>query len=731
MFAHQDRPMKLTTPFGADALILTAVRGREALSELFHFELEVVLEDTHKPFLFEQLLGQEVTAEFVHTSGKRSLQGIVIQITQGDAVERFMPYRLEVVPRLWMLTRRHRSRIFQQKSIPQVLQEVFTGLDVSYQIQGDFEPREYCVQYRETDFHFASRLMEEEGIYYFFKQPGDSLVLANTPQSHPEIPYQGKVVYETMSGHTAQEDRVHSWLKSQEIRSVKYLLWDETFEMPGKHLEAEKPVAPSVSVGRVVHKLDAGTSGNEEIYDFPGGYAHRFDSVSSAGGDQSDHLQKIFTDNVRTVGIRMQQETLPALSIHGQSGHAGFTAGHTFELNGHPTDSAKFVLTSVEHDAHQPIGTGKAAPYTYQNQFEAIPVTLPFRPIRKTRIPMVHGVQTATVVGPANDEIFTDKYGRVKVQFPWDREGKNDASSSCWIRVGTHWAGKHWGAIHIPRIGQEVIVDFVEGDVDRPIVVGSVYNADMMPPYQLPDKKTVSTLKSRSTLKGADDNYNEFRFEDLKGKEQIFLHAERDQDVRVKAESRTWVGANSHQIVKQNQKEKVEQDKHSTIGGKYLIETGGDQHINTKGNVCEKVGANRDSTVGGNQVEKIGGKNDVEVGGDHNEKVGGTMSLTVSSSLEEKSGTKFAHEAGQEIHLKAGMKVILEAGMQLTIKGPGGFVDIGPSGVTIQGIMVLINSGGAAGSGSGSSPSSPGSPKTPDAPEAPDEADDGTKFDKK
>ena len=730
MFAHHDRPMKLTTPLGADTLILTGVRGREAISELFHFELEVVLEDTRKAFTFEQLLGQEVTVEFVHTSGKRSIQGIVIQITQGDSVERFTPYHLEVVPRLWMLTRRHRSRIFQQKSIPDVLQEVLTGLDVSYQIQGDFEPREYCVQYRETDFHFISRLMEEEGIYYFFKQPGDALVVANTPQSHPDIPYQSKVVYEVMSGHTAQEDRVHSWLKTQEIRSGKYLLWDETFEMPGKHLEAEKRVTPSVSIGRTVYKLDAGSAGDEEIYDFPGNYAHRFDSVASAGGDQSNHLDKIFSDNIRTVNIRMQQETLPALSIHGQSGHAGFTSGHTFELKEHATDSAKFVVTSVEHDAHQPLTTGEPPPYQYQNHFQCIPVALPFRPMRKARIPTVNGVQTATVVGPANEEIFTDKYGRVKVQFPWDREGKLDASSSCWIRVGTNWAGKHWGAIHIPRIGQEVIVDFVEGDVDRPIIVGSVYNADMMPPYTLPDKKTVSTLKSRSTLKGADDNYNEFRFEDSKSKEQVFLHAERDQDVRVKAESRTWVGGNSHKIVKKSQKERVEIDKHSSIGGKYLIETTGDKHINTKGNVCESVGGNRDSTVQGNHVEKISGENDVEVSGDHKEKVGGMMSLTVSGSLEEKSGSKFAHEAGQEIHLKAGMKVILEAGMQLTIKGPGGFVDIGPSGVTIQGTMVLINSGGAAGSGSGSSPSSPSSPKSPDAPEAPDQADDGTKFDK-
>jgi type VI secretion system secreted protein VgrG len=339
-------------------------------------------------------------------------------------------------------------------------------------------------------------------------------------------------------------------------------------------------------------------------------------------------------------------------------------------------------------------------------------------------------MQTAVVVGPAGEEIFPDKYGRVKVQFHWDREGSDDVNSSCWVRVATYWAGTQWGAVHIPRIGQEVIVDYVEGDVNHPIIVGSVYNADMMPPYPLPGKKTVSTVKSRSTKGGAKDNYNEFRFEDLKGKEQVFLQAERDKDVRVKAESRTWIGGNRHRIVKKSQKERVDQDKHSSVGGNYVFETGGNKHIKTNGSVYEKISGNHESTLDGNSIEKTSGSNDVTVSGDHIGKVAGKMSLTVGGSLEQKSGTKFAHEAGQEIHLKAGMKVVIEAGMQLTLKGPGGFVDIGPAGVTIQGTMVLINSGGAAGSGSGSSPGSPAIPKAPQAPEEPDAADDGTNFDK-
>jgi len=258
----------------------------------------------------------------------------------------------------------------------------------------------------------------------------------------------------------------------------------------------------------------------------------------------------------------------------------------------------------------------------------------------------------------------------VKVQFFWDRLGKKNENSSCWVRVSQPWAGKNWGAISIPRIGQEVIVEFLEGDPDRPIITGRVYNDDQMPTYPLPDHKTRTTFMSRSTKGGGSANYNELRFEDKKGSEQIFINAEKDMDHRVENDSREFIGNDRSLIVKHDQKEKVE----------------GDLHAETAGN--------------------------------RNEKVGQTMSLQVGQNLQEKSGQNFAHEAGMEIHLKAGMNVVIEAGMQLTIKASGGFINIGPTGVAISGTLVLINSGGAAGSGSGSSPQDP---------QKPDEADDGSK----
>ncbi|HXL09291.1 MAG TPA: type VI secretion system tip protein TssI/VgrG, partial [Candidatus Bathyarchaeia archaeon] len=260
---------------------------------------------------------------------------------------------------------------------------------------------------------------------------------------------------------------------------------------------------------------------------------------------------------------------------------------------------------------------------------------------------------------------------------------------SCWVRVSQPWAGKNWGSINIPRIGQEVIVEFLEGDPDRPIITGRVYNDEQMPPYALPDNMTRTTFLSRSTKGGGSANFNELRFEDKKGSEQIFLNAEKDMDHRVENQSREYIGNDRHLIVKNDQKEKV----------------GGEQHIQ----------------IANDRNEKVGGDASLDISGDQNDKVGKNMSLQVGQNLQEKSGMNYAHEAGMEIHLKAGMNVVIEAGLQLTIKASGGFINIGPAGVAIQGTLVLINSGGAAGSGSGSSPTSPKAPKDPD------QADDGSK----
>jgi len=362
-------------------------------------------------------------------------------------------------------------------------------------------------------------------------------------------------------------------------------------------------------VGKVTHKPKGGGNDKLEVYDYPGEYAQRFDGVDRGGGDRAADLKKIFEDNKRTVDIRMEQETVPGLIIQGSSNCRHFVSGHKFNLERHFNADGEYLLVGVSHVARQEsdFRSGGGGDFEYENSFSCIPFAIPFRPPRLTPKPVVQGTQTAVVVGPAGEEIFTDKYGRVKVQFHWDREGQHNEKSSCWVRVSQNWAGKRWGAMFIPRIGQEVIVDFLEGDPDQPIITGRVYNADEMPPYELPKEQTKSTLKSNSSKGGG--GFNEIRFEDAKGKEQIFIHAERDMDVRIGASQRTSIGG----------------DRHSTVGGT----------------------SNED--------------------------------------------------VGKDFYLKAGMKMVIEAGIELTIKSLGGFIKIDSTGITIQGTMVRINSGGAPG----------------------------------
>jgi type VI secretion system secreted protein VgrG len=667
-FKQAERPLSVNTPLGKDVLLLVGFHGKDGISELFRYQLEMVAENK-KDVAFDKLLGQKVTVTLLwgrNRDKKRFFNGICSRVSQGRRDSVFTSYGMEIVPQAWMLSRKAQSRIFQRLSVPDILKKVLVGFDVSFEIQGTFEPRDYCVQYRETDFNFASRLMEEEGIYYFFKHEDGShtMVVANTPQSHPDVPVQSEVIFEKVVGGERDELRITDWEKEQVLRSGKYTLWDHTFELsdkhaPGKnepHLEAKKEIQGSVTAGTVTHQLKVGGNDKLEIYDFPGEYAQRFDGVDKGGGDQSSELQKIFKDNERTVGIRMQQEALPSLEIEGESNCRQFTSGHRFTLKRHFNADGQYVITTAEHEvttstADFLAGQGET---TYRNTFTCVPVALPYRPPRVTPKPVVQGSQTAVVVGPSGEEIFTDKFGRVKVQFHWDRDGKNDVESSCWIRVATAWAGKQWGVIHIPRIGQEVVVDFLEGDPDQPIIVGSVYNAEMMPPYKLPDFKTVSTKRSRSTIGGDPKTFNELRFEDKKGKEQVFIHSQKRMDVRVRGSLFETVHANRNEI----------------IGLKGGTETGGHLAIS------------------------VGGDHDLLIGGGLFEGIGKALNLSVKSDVVNDFQATEATIVGGKFELNA-RQIVIEALSKISLKVGGSFVVIDLTGVTISGPMVKINSGGA------------------------------------
>lgn len=665
--------MVVSTPLGPDKLLLVGFEGADQISGLYSFRLEMIATNANaKDVKFDSLLGQELVVSMViqnedpqSTEVKfRYFRGICRRFEQGNRDNDFTTFRAEIVPQFWLTTRTAQSRIFQQMSVPDIIKKVLTGLKVNYQIQGTFEKREYCVQYRETDFNFVSRLMEEEGIFYFFTHTADTheLVIANAASAHPVVPGISKVQWDVEQGQNSDATHIHEWVKRQEVRSGKYALWDHSFQRPDDNFESKKNTLGSVAVGKVTHKLEVGGNDKFEIYDYPGEFAQRFDGIDKGGGAQAAELGKITPDGTRTVGLRMEAETLAGLLIEGGSNCNQFTSGHKFTLEKHFDAEGSYVLTSVHHVAHggNAYRSGEQPKFVYSNSFTCIPAVLPFRPQRTTPKPCVMGAQTAMVVGPAGEEIFTDKYGRVKVQFPWDRDSKADANSSCWLRVGTAWAGKQWGAIHIPRIGHEVIVQFMEGDPDAPIIIGSVYNASTMPPYALPDNKTMSTLKSLSSKGGG--GFNEIRFEDKKGSEQIFIHGEKNTDIRIKNDRFEWIGNNRHLHIIKDKFEHVENDRNETVDAAHKEKIGGDRNLNVVGKEAKAVG--------------------------------GSLSLTVTGDVAEVFKGKHSEVTTSDYYLKAD-NIVIEGMSSVTIKVGGSYIAIDSSGITISATQVEVKGTGS------------------------------------
>ena len=635
------RQIQVFTSLPVDKLVFYRMEANESLGRLFQFELALLSED--ESIKIDDLLSQKMTVQVdLPGGGKRYFNGHVAQFTQVANLGRFAHYRAVIRPWLWFLTRTADCRIFQNKTVPDIIKEVFRELgftDFEELLSKSYRQWDYCVQYRETDFNFVSRLMEQEGMYYFFKHEKEkhTLVFSDSISSHKPFPGYADVPYyppEDREG-TSRLQHIYDWSVSKSVQPGRYAHTDFDFKKPKADISANSPLPRKHA------------NANFEIYDYPGVYRETGEGATYA----RTRIEELQTEHEQ---------------VNGTSNARGIATGSLFTLSKYPRDdqNREYLIISTEHvlqadayEANQPQSGGEQ----YESYFTAISSQEIFRPARITPKPVGQGPQPAMVVGKSGEEIWTDEYGRVKVQFHWDRYGKKDENSSCWIRVAQIWAGKKWGGMYIPRIGQEVIIEFLEGDPDHPIVTGRVYNGDSMPPYGLPDNKTMSTVKSNSSKGGG--GYNEIRFEDKKGKEQVYIHAERDQDNWIKNDAREWVGQNRHLVVK------------------------------------------------GKQAEKVGGSKHLNVSGDHNEQVGGTVSVKAGMDLQTKVGKNYAVDSGMEVHLKAGMNVVIEGGMQLTIKAAGGFIDIGPAGITIQGTLVRINSGGAAGSGSGASPKKPAKPE--------------------
>jgi type VI secretion system secreted protein VgrG len=705
---QQNRKLRVTTPLGENELLLKSFSGSEAISTLFGYRLEMIAENKTK-VAFDAILGQKLTIhlQLPDERTETHLNGLCVRFAQAGRDADFTIYEAEIVPDVWKLTRKAQSRIFQRKTVPEILAKVFEGFNVEWQFVGRYEPRDFCVQYRETDYNFGARLMEEEGIRYFFQHSNGNhkMIVSDNAGQHPDLPGEKDLIYEELEGGVRDENRIWGWKKEQEIRPGKYVLWDHCFELPHKHLEAEAVIRPNVPVGKETHNLKVAGVDQLEVYDFPGEYAQRFDGVSAGGGEQSAELQKIFQDNRRTVAIRMDEETMPAIVLRAKSNAKHMAAGFRFTLKRHFNADGPYVITSVRHQGSfgADYRSGKEALLSYGNDLTCIPAPLAYRPPRATPKPVVQGSQTAVVVGPSGEEIFTDKYGRVKVQFHWDREGKNDENSSCWLRVGQLMAGRRWGASFWPRIGQEVIVDFLEGDPDQPIIVGTVYNADQMPPYlgQGPDSKhrndnKVSGFKSNTTKGG--QGFNELRFDDTKDKEQVFTHAERNMDTRVKSSSMESVGSQKHVT--------VGGEKDGQTWGEYREHTYKDKHVAVDGGLCARLG---DAKVlvgggdgGGNLHLYVEGWSYTTVDGSAQMHVKGQtvanldQGLCVNASfIGVKTTDDFICQTGQGFSMRSGTSILLSA-PQICLKGAGGYINIDASGVTIVGTMVKINSGGSA-----------------------------------
>ncbi len=649
---EKDRLLLLDTPLGKDKLLLKSFTGSEGISEPFHFTLNLRSED--HAIKFDDIVGQKVTFGVKQYAGKeRYFHGWVRNFAQFPPEERLAVYRAEVVPWLWFLTRTTDCRIFQNMKVPDIVQQVFREFgftDFEVQTQGSYDPWEYCVQYRETAFNFISRLLEQEGIFYFFRHEKQKhvLVLADAPMAHKPCPGHARVMYEQTRGLGAKEheDVILDWAFENDFRSGKLALTDYNFETPTTNLLAN-----------IESSVNQGGNHTWELFDFPGEYEKR---------KQGDACTKVQME---------EQETIHAIA-RGSSNCRGFTSGFRFDLMGFDRRdlNASYVLTHIDHDGdegglYSGKGSGEAR---YSNTFTAIPYQVPFRPARVTPKPIVHGAQTAEVVGPAGEEIYCDKYGRVKVQFHWDRRGQKDDKSSCWMRVSHAWAGKGWGAISIPRIGQEVIVDFLEGDPDRPIVTGRVYNALNMPPYALPDEQTKSTVKSNSSKGGG--GFNEIRFEDKKDSEQIFIHAQKDQDIRVENDSREWIGHDQSLVVGRDCREQIKQDLHVDVTRDTVQKMGRDLHLTVKGKDAIEIGESYSLTVHGAVIEDF-----------------------LGNATSQATGT---------YHIK-GTSVVVEAASGLTIKAGGSFITLNPGGVFISGPMIMLNSGGAPLSAAGASAVTP------------------------
>jgi type VI secretion system secreted protein VgrG len=684
---------EFTSPKGKDELLFRSLQAREELGRLPEYRLQLLRDTKKGRVLPKELLGLKAGLKItLHDGSFREINGLVTSFEAGGISGDFDVYHVELRPWLWHLTLGADCRVFQDKTVLEILDEVFADYGSSTRLDkrtsATYASRPYTVQYRETDFDFVSRLMEEEGIYYFFKYESGqhTMVLCDSAKAHQPMkgdPLEFAAKLKDGDDLAFRNNFITHWWRAHTLRSVSYAHTDFAAEAPATDLFATKdweaPYTPK----------------DFEVFDYPGG--------------QDDHVMGTNTGTKKKEGERTAK-------LHAeifQSGYdvsAGVTeyrqlaVGSTFTFKKH-ADAGDFLVTSsifeMEFAGYE--SNDDNASTSYSCRFDAVPKATPFQPERVMQQPIVNGPQTATVVGPSGDEIHTDKYGRVKVQFHWDRVAKKKnllEKSSCWVRVSFPWASKQFGMVALPRIGDEVVVDFLEGNPDRPLVTGRVYNGTNMPPWELPAQATVSGIKTKSSKGGGTDNFNELRFDDKKGSEYVWLQAEKDFHRLVKNDDFDTVKNDRHALVEKNSSLHIKENFDAKVDKKVTLKAGEDVHADLGADLLLKI-------TGALGLANTG---EISLKGDQ------AIALSSGMGMDVKIGMAGKISAETTLHLKANMGVVIDGGMQLTIKAGAGSVVLGPDGVSITGPLVKINSGGSPGAAEAAKKAAPPSPQAPKDP---------------
>ncbi|MEL7549644.1 type VI secretion system tip protein VgrG [Pseudomonas protegens] len=617
LFQQSTRLAQVNCPLGPDVLLLKSLGGGEELGRLFDYQLQLASSDANIDL--NQLLGKPMGLSVqLDGGGQRYFHGIVARCSQNIDTGQFASYEVTLRPWLWLLSRTSDCRIFQNLSIPQIIKQVFRDLgfsDFEDALSRPYREWEYCVQYRETSFDFVSRLMEQEGIYYFFRHEKDRhvVVLADAYGAHSSVPGYASVPYYPRDEQQRERDHMFDWHLAQEVQPGSLELNDYDFQRPSARIDVRSAMPRPHSAG------------DYPLYDYPGTY------VQSSDGE---HYAQTRIEALQSLHERIEL-----------SGNArGLGVGNLFSLTGfsRQDQNREYLIVSiryylVQESLESGAGGGSAQ---FESHLTCIDAQQSFRPLATTHKPMVQGPQTARVVGPAGEEIWTDQYGRVKVHFHWDRHDQSNENSSCWIRVSQAWAGKNWGSMQIPRIGQEVIVSFLEGDPDRPIITGRVYNAEQTVPYDLPANATQSGMKSRSSKGGSPANFNEIRMEDKKGAEQLYIHAERNQDIVVEVNESHSVG--------NNRNKSIGHDEYVTIGNKRTRIV---QHMD-------------ELTVGEKKLDSVGQSYVIEVGE--------RLRLVCGASILELNASGQINLCGVNISVHASADAEINTGGVLHLNNGGG-----------------------------------------------------------